>query len=105
MVRPTCRPKRRNAPTAPRPLRRLGGEVNVPVVEDMYENIKRVGLPQWSEADQTLAKGLQRELKVPERGLAAKIPELRRPKSAAELEALALERTSRPGADPTTSET
>jgi hypothetical protein len=37
--------------------------------------------------------------------LAAKIPELRRPKSAAELEALALERTSRPGADPTTSET
>lgn len=53
----------------------------------MYENIKRVGLPQWSEADQALAKGLQRELKVPERGLAAKIPELRRPKSAAEIEA------------------
>src|SRR5713101_1187540 len=50
----------------------------------MYENIKRVGLPQWSEADQTLAKALQRELKVPERGLAAKIAELRRPKPATE---------------------
>ena len=56
------------------------GHFNVPIAEDMYENIKRVGLPQWSEADQTLAKGLQKELKVPERGLAAKVRELRRPK-------------------------
>ena len=39
----------------------------------MYENIKQVGLPQWSEADQTLAKAVQRELKVPERGLATQI--------------------------------
>jgi aminobenzoyl-glutamate utilization protein B len=60
---------------------------NVPVAEDMYENIKRVGLPQWSDADQTLAKGLQRELKVPERGLASKIPEPRKPRTAAESEA------------------
>ena len=52
---------------------------NVPVAEAMYENIKRVGLPQWSEADQRLAKALQRELKQPERGLASKIAELRRP--------------------------
>ena len=59
------------------------GHFNVPVAEDMYENIKRVGLPQWSDADQTLAKGLQRELKVPERGLATKIRELRVPKPAA----------------------
>jgi len=58
------------------------GHFNVPIGEAMYENIKRVGLPQWSEADQTLAKALQRELKVPERGLAAKFPELRRPKPA-----------------------
>src|SRR5436853_1520086 len=48
------------------------GHFNVPIGEDMYENIKQVGLPQWSDADQTLAKALQRELKVPERGLAAK---------------------------------
>src|ERR1700719_2582988 len=58
------------------------GHFNVPIAEDMYENIKKVGLPQWSEADQTLAKALQKELKVPERGLAVKIPELRRPRAA-----------------------
>jgi len=55
---------------------------NGPVAEAMYENIKKVGLPQWSDADQALAKGLQRELKVNERGLASKIPELRLPKPA-----------------------
>src|SRR5262245_30184347 len=55
------------------------GHFNVPVGEAMYENIKRVGLPEWSEADQTLAKALQKELKVPERGLATKLQEPRRP--------------------------
>ena len=33
------------------------GHFNRPIAEDMYENIKKVGLPQWSEDDQTLAKG------------------------------------------------
>jgi aminobenzoyl-glutamate utilization protein B len=60
------------------------GHFNVPVAEDMYENIKRVGLPQWSAEDQTLAKALQADLKVPQRGLAAKVPELKRPKAAPE---------------------
>jgi aminobenzoyl-glutamate utilization protein B len=46
----------------------------------MYENIKKVGLPEWSEADQTLAKALQKELKVPIRGMATKIQELRPPR-------------------------
>jgi aminobenzoyl-glutamate utilization protein B len=55
------------------------GHFNVPVGEAMYENIKRVGLPQWSEADQTLAKALQKELKVTERGLATKLNEPRTP--------------------------
>jgi aminobenzoyl-glutamate utilization protein B len=45
----------------------------------MYENIKRVGLPQWSDADQILAKALQKELKSPERGLNTKIDELKKP--------------------------
>src|SRR5580698_10494585 len=49
---------------------------NKPIAEAMYENIKKVGLPQWSDDDQTLAKALQRELKVNVRGLAAKVPEL-----------------------------
>jgi aminobenzoyl-glutamate utilization protein B len=55
------------------------GHFSVPIGEAMYENMKKVGLPQWSEADQTLAKALQKELKFPERGLPVKIPELRRP--------------------------
>jgi len=50
----------------------------------MYQNIKSVGLPEWSEADQTLAKALQRELGAAERGLATKLPELRRPNNAEE---------------------
>src|SRR5579871_4831541 len=57
------------------------GHFNVPIAEDMYANIKKVGLPQWSEADQELAKGLQKELKVAVTGLAAKIPDLRRPRA------------------------
>jgi aminobenzoyl-glutamate utilization protein B len=49
---------------------------NKPIAEAMYENIKRVGLPQWSEADETLAKALQHELKVAEVGLAKEVPPL-----------------------------
>lgn len=52
---------------------------NKTVAETMNENIKKVGLPTWSDADQTLAKGLQRELKVPEKGLAMKLDELKGP--------------------------
>ncbi len=36
--------------------------MNKTVAETMYENIKTVGLPAWSAADQTLAKALQKEL-------------------------------------------
>ena len=56
------------------------GHFNRPIAEAMYENIKKVGLPQWSEDDQTLAKGLQKELKVPVRGLPTKVPEMRPPR-------------------------
>jgi aminobenzoyl-glutamate utilization protein B len=55
------------------------GHYNVPIAEDVYQNITKVGLPQWSSEDQALARALQRDLKVPERGLAVKIPELRKP--------------------------
>jgi aminobenzoyl-glutamate utilization protein B len=51
--------------------------LNKTVSEATYENIKQVGLPQWDEADEALAKGLQRELKVPERGLATQLQPLR----------------------------
>jgi len=57
------------------------GHFNKPIAEDMYENIKKVGLPTWSDDDQKLAKALQKELKVPVRGLATKINELRAPRA------------------------
>jgi aminobenzoyl-glutamate utilization protein B len=48
--------------------------MNKITAETMYENIKRVGLPTWSEADQTLAKALQKELGNPQQeGLALKL--------------------------------
>jgi aminobenzoyl-glutamate utilization protein B len=56
------------------------GYFNKPIAEDMYENIKKVGLPTWSDDDQALAKALQKELKVPVRGLATKVSELRVPR-------------------------
>ena len=52
---------------------------NKPVAEAMYENIKQVGLPQWSEADQTLAKALQREIKARDQGLAKELSPLQGP--------------------------
>jgi aminobenzoyl-glutamate utilization protein B len=51
--------------------------LNKTVAEATYENIKQVGLPEWDDADQALARGLQRELKVPELGLAKQIPPIR----------------------------
>jgi len=53
------------------------GHFNRVIAEDMYENIKQVGLPEWSEADQRLAKALQRDLGVPDSGLATKLDTLR----------------------------
>ena len=35
---------------------------NKTIAETMYENIKVVGLPEWSEADQILAKAVQKEV-------------------------------------------
>lgn len=52
---------------------------NRPVAEAMYENIKQVGLPQWSDADQTLATALQKELKSREQGLAKELMPLADP--------------------------
>jgi aminobenzoyl-glutamate utilization protein B len=55
------------------------GHFNVPIAEDMYQNITKVGLPRWSSEDQALARALQHDLKQSERGLAVKIPEMRKP--------------------------
>ncbi len=53
------------------------GHFNKTIAEVMQANIDKVGLPQWSDADQTLAKALQHELKVPEVGMATKLQPLR----------------------------
>jgi len=53
--------------------------MNKPVAETMYENIKAVGLPSWSEADQTLAKAVQREVGAEPRGLATEVDKLEEP--------------------------
>jgi aminobenzoyl-glutamate utilization protein B len=50
------------------------GHFSPVIAEVMSANIQKVGMPQWSEADQTLARGLQAELKVPVRGLATRVP-------------------------------
>ena len=60
------------------------GHFNVPIAEAVYANIQKVGMPQWSEADQTLAKALQKELKQPERGLSTRIPAQRAQRVAPE---------------------
>ena len=53
---------------------------NKPVAETVYANILKVGLPEWSEADQTLAKALQKELGNPTQpGMATKVAEMGQP--------------------------
>ena len=47
---------------------------NKTIAEVTWANMQAVGMPAWSEADQTLAKALQKELGVKEEGLALKLP-------------------------------
>jgi aminobenzoyl-glutamate utilization protein B len=50
------------------------GHFNKPIAEAMYENIRKVGLPSWTEDDQLLAKATQIEMKAPKiEGLAVKL--------------------------------
>jgi len=57
------------------------GHFNKAIAEAMYANIQKVGLPTWSDADQALAKGLQKELGQKQTGLATKIQPLRAPRA------------------------
>jgi aminobenzoyl-glutamate utilization protein B len=47
-----------------------------PVAEAMYANIRAVGLPQWTEADQTLARAVQRLAGARDSGLAVQLDTL-----------------------------
>ena len=53
---------------------------NKVVAEAAAKNIEAVGIPAWSEADQTLAKSLQKEIKAKEEGLKTKPKGLDGPK-------------------------
>jgi aminobenzoyl-glutamate utilization protein B len=59
------------------PMRVLGSawpqHFNKTVAETTWANIQKVGMPEWSDADQKLAKGIQKELGSREQGLVAKI--------------------------------
>ena len=52
---------------------------NKPVAEVTYENIQRVGLPEWTEDDIALANGLQREMGQEESGLPTEVGNLSGP--------------------------
>ena len=50
------------------------------IAEEMYENIKKVGLPKWSEDDQRLARAVQKEIGSESiNGLPTELPPLRAP--------------------------
>jgi aminobenzoyl-glutamate utilization protein B len=55
------------------------GHFNRPLAEALFANIKQVGMPAWSEADERLARAAQAELKVEVKGLSKEIPELKTP--------------------------
>ena len=46
------------------------GHFSKPIAEAMHQNILKVGMPKWDDKDQTLAKGIQKELGSPDFGLA-----------------------------------
>ncbi|HEU5183621.1 MAG TPA: amidohydrolase, partial [Gemmatimonadaceae bacterium] len=49
---------------------------NKPLAEVMHSNIRRVGMPQWTTADVSLAKAVQRQVGGRERGLDTAIAEI-----------------------------
>lgn len=52
---------------------------NRPIALAMQENIEAIGLPAWSDDDQTYARALQRLLEVEEKGLATELEGLQEP--------------------------
>ena len=53
------------------------GHFNRTIAETLYGNIQAVGLPEWSEADQTLARAVQGEVGGGDAGLATELSQLR----------------------------
>ncbi len=55
------------------------GHFSKPLAEALHANIKRVGMPEWSEADEKLARAAQAELQAKPQGMSKEIRELRPP--------------------------
>ncbi|WBH15880.1 peptidase dimerization domain-containing protein [Sphingomonas radiodurans] len=53
--------------------------MNRPIAEAAYENIKKVGLPQWTPEEQQFAKAVQKLVAGKEKGLETKLDELKAP--------------------------
>jgi aminobenzoyl-glutamate utilization protein B len=54
--------------------------MNKPIAETMHANIQKVGLPRWSDDDQALAKGIQKEITAPnQKGLDTELEKLEEP--------------------------
>jgi aminobenzoyl-glutamate utilization protein B len=54
---------------------------NKALAELMYENIKLVGMPEWTEAEHEFAKSLQKELGKKEKGMPKEVGKLGKPAS------------------------
>ncbi|MBV9887834.1 MAG: amidohydrolase [Acidobacteria bacterium] len=52
---------------------------NKTIAEDQQKNIEAVGMPQWSDDDQKLAKALQKDIGAKEEGLKTKVDPLEEP--------------------------
>ncbi len=57
---------------------------NRAIAEAAQANIDKVGLPEWSDADQTLARAVQKEIGVRESGLATRVSPIQGPVSEAD---------------------
>ena len=55
---------------------------NKVIAEVQYKNIQMVGMPEWSDADQTLATSLQKEIGAKVEGLRSKVKPLEPPKES-----------------------
>jgi len=55
------------------------GHFNKPVAEALTENIKKVGMPKWSQEDIALAEAAQKELKAKVTGLHTAVSEMKPP--------------------------
>src|SRR5438093_8201212 len=53
------------------------GHFNKPLAEALMKNIKVAGMPEWSEADQTLARAAQTEMKSKTEGLKREVTDLK----------------------------